>query len=670
MDKRRCLSDGDMETLKHIMAKCGGLPKVITSIAEYYSSNERITLETIHDNFMDVLKYSVHSLNGLFSWMQSYLETCEDELKPCIFYLPIFPVDHDIRRRRLVWRWMAEGYSRDRSSRTAEKDGENLLYNLLFRSIIQQHPSSKRSQYRVNGFFHEYITSRPMKDNLVLALEGSCTPNSERVGRHLTIRSSWDRDMTVFRSTDFSRLRSFTVFGKCRPFMFDSTNTKMKHVRVLDLEDASGVTDDYLEGIVELLPRLKFLSLRGCKEITRLPWSLGSLRQLQTLDVRYTSIATLPDAILKLHKLQYFRAGTAHNVPWDEGGIMVPCQPATPAEEAAARSSAPAQYSTTAAAAPIAEEVATTTVAEVPMLLAGDATIAAAAPRSRTHALVPSWLSKLYRRCRLDSTNGGVEVPAGFGDLTSLNTLGIANVEAGKAATILKELHKLSQLHRLGVSGVNPDNIHEFFSSISGLCHLEYLTVRVDKNKQGLIASLDNTISAPRNTLKSLKLHGHVRIARGSWIKEQDLVDYGKKVDLETTVESQRDMHVVFEELMAGRHLDGRLKRLCVKPIQKDGERILIESTDRRSIFIDVLEIVCTTDLHATIGEGLFIDVLKVHCSTGSSLQLSGLQRRSSLKEVWLKGSYSDVLKQDLQRQIATNGYPKTVLKLLQPRSS
>ncbi|KAE8805199.1 hypothetical protein D1007_18748 [Hordeum vulgare] len=209
---------------------------------------------------------------------------------------------------------VAEGYSRDASADiTAEENGERLFSELMELSIIQQESpiiSTKLiSTCQVNGFFREYIISRPMEDNLVFALEGHCSLNSHRTGQHLTIGNSWDRDEAVFKSMDLSRLRSLTVFGEWRSFLISSSGSNMRLLRALDLEDTTNLTDDDLYKIGKLPPRLKFLSLRRCIHITFLPDSVGKLRQLQTLDVRGTSIVTMPESIINLRKLQYIRAG-------------------------------------------------------------------------------------------------------------------------------------------------------------------------------------------------------------------------------------------------------------------------------------------------------------------------------------------------------------------------
>jgi hypothetical protein len=473
------LTPDELELYEDTIGRCGGIPKVIATIGQLFAkkiakgyNDCNMLLKDLNDDFMGKLEtdQGCHSLRDLFSWMQSYFDGCSDNLKPCIFYLSIFPPNHNIRWSYLFRRWIAEGYCRDTYSGTAEENGKTLFSELINLSIIQQSEKAMKCIYQVNGFFHEYIISRPMEDNLVFSLEGNCSLNSQHAGQHLTIRRSWDRDITVFRSMDLSRIRSLTVFGKWMSF-FLSSNISL--LRVLDVAGTSGLLDGDLEQIAKVLPRLKFLSLRGCQEISHLPESFGGLRQLQTLDVRHTSIAMLPFCIIKLRKLQYIRAGTI--ISSDVADESVASTPTTNVD----RTSTPTEGS----------DDMVTTVQET------TEEVHASTPLSRscqTRSLVSSWLSKLHRR-RLD--NDGVEVPVGIGSLTVLHTLGVVNVSIPNGKAILKELKNLTQLRKLGVSGINRRNIKDLCYFISGHGYLESLSVRLDKDKQGLFACFGDIFS-------------------------------------------------------------------------------------------------------------------------------------------------------------------------------
>ena len=190
---------GDIEkdlVLQQLISKSGGLPKVIVAIADYlahiFDWIKRANL--LNDQFITTMetRQDFAGLQDLFGWIYSYFRSCPDFLKPCNFYLSIFPKSEIIRRRRLVMRWVAEGYSKDKESDSAEENAEELFKKIMELSMIQPPQRTMSTNRRmvwcqVSAFFHEYIISRPKEENVTFALEafalkGCCRQTTGRTG--------------------------------------------------------------------------------------------------------------------------------------------------------------------------------------------------------------------------------------------------------------------------------------------------------------------------------------------------------------------------------------------------------------------------------------------------------------------------------------------------------
>lgn len=283
------------------------------------------------------------------------------------------------------------------------------------------------------------------------------------------------------------------------------------------------------------------------------------------------------------------------------------------------------------------------------------------------------------RRRLLAANGGGVEVfPAaarGIGKLTDLHTLGVVNASGAGGKAFLVELKKLTQLRKLGVSGINRKNWLDMCGAISGHGHLESLSLQItEEGDDNIFACNFDHICDPPKTMKCLKVHsaGNTCI-RASWMKQIPNI---QKFDLEVTIATQEDIYSLNEGFPC------RLRRLRLKPIQQQQLQLSFsKSPASRYPFrqtewnqLEYLMIDCRSVLHSEVTFVDFIatriQVLKVLCSSESStLHLSDLWRIRDLKEVWLMGSYSEDLQRDLVQQLEDPRFQvrrkKPVLKLM-----
>ncbi|CAN6361545.1 unnamed protein product [Urochloa humidicola] len=230
----------------------------------------------------------------------------------------------------------------------------------------------------------------------------------------------------------------------------------------------------------------------------------------------------------------------------------------------------------------------------------------------------------------------GIMVPRGIGALMALHTLGVVNVSGRGGKSILKELINLTQLNKLGVSGINRSNIKVLFSAIEGHKHLVSLSMQFHKDKD---LEWLGKITPPGN-LRCLKMYVHV-VKYPHWSCLQVLGQIKRLRTLGLRFETDQDVELQFCDSL--------------------DRNVLPQFSE-----VKVLEIACTSNLHVKFtGRDMYeLEKLKIHCLNGSSLQLSGIEHYPfSLKLIWLKGSFDDTVKEELRRKVAQHP-KKPILKL------
>ncbi|XP_027181805.1 probable disease resistance protein RXW24L [Coffea eugenioides] len=229
------------------------------------------------------------------------------QLKPCFLYLEKFKEDTAIDAETLYELWLAEGMVEIREVQLAV---------------------TKFMSCRVHDFTRDLCLLKAKEEKLykVIEIDQNSVVNLDQsppeIGGHYrfclrlhAVESLYPKVCIPLHKDQTKHLRSFV----CEPMNGDNKNkfpgrrimsqvNNLKMLRILAVENSNMASQSFysrsLMQFIGNLIHLRCLSLRGCTDLT-LPYSMGNLKYLETLDLSDSECSTIPDVLWKLRRLRY-----------------------------------------------------------------------------------------------------------------------------------------------------------------------------------------------------------------------------------------------------------------------------------------------------------------------------------------------------------------------------
>ncbi|XP_048552510.1 disease resistance protein RGA5-like [Triticum urartu] len=299
---------------REILKKCGGVPLAIITIASILARNgQDLQIEPKYhwDNILGSIGRGLTE-GGSAKDMQRILSfsyyDLPSHLKTCLLYLSIFSEDFEIRRDRLIWMWIAEGFVQGGEQETGLFElGESYFNELANRNLIQPvdvDAAGSAEACRVHDMVLDLLCSLSSEQNFATIVDGTHQSNliSHRKSRRLSFQNSMS-EPTNHRvdATSMPQVRSIVLFRTNIDLI--QTISCFQVLRVLDLEGCDLGRNHHSIGLrhIENLLHLRYLGLRGTS-VRELPVEIGKLQLLEIIDLALT-VAVIPSSVVRLRRL-------------------------------------------------------------------------------------------------------------------------------------------------------------------------------------------------------------------------------------------------------------------------------------------------------------------------------------------------------------------------------